>query len=138
VCTKPGQVHRTARTAPAAEAERVAGRRRGGEHLVGRRAHCDGQQCHLLRLEAALDSLTASLARALAPAVRVVSIAPGLVDTEFVKSLGTRWRDEQTARTPLQRLAAPADVGRAVVAAVQTLTFSTGCVIAVDGGRPLG
>jgi 3-oxoacyl-[acyl-carrier protein] reductase len=87
--------------------------------------------------KAALDNLTVSLARALAPLVRVVSVSPGLVDTEFVKSLDVRWRDEQTARTPLRRLAEPADVARAVLAAVKDLTFSTGCVIAVDGGRPL-
>jgi 3-oxoacyl-[acyl-carrier protein] reductase len=87
--------------------------------------------------KAALDNMTLSLARALAPAVRVLSVAPGLVDTEFVKSLDPRWRDEQAARTPLGRLAAPAEIGRAVLAAVRELTFTTGCVLAVDGGRPL-
>lgn len=87
--------------------------------------------------KAALDNMTQSLARALAPAVRVLSIAPGLVDTEFVKSLDSHWRDEQAARTPLGRLAAPQEVAAAVVSAVRELTFCTGCVLAVDGGRPL-
>jgi len=87
--------------------------------------------------KAALDNMSRSLARALAPAVRVLSVSPGLVDTEFVKSMDARWRDEQAARTPLGRLAAPAEVGRAVLAAVRDMTFSTGGVIAVDGGRPL-
>jgi 3-oxoacyl-[acyl-carrier protein] reductase len=87
--------------------------------------------------KAALDNMTQSLARALAPAVRVVSVSPGLVDTEFVKSLDPEWRDEQTARTPLGRLASPQDVAAAVVAAVRDLTFATGCVLPVDGGRPL-
>ena len=87
--------------------------------------------------KAALDSLTMSLARALAPAVRVVSVSPGLVDTEFVKSLDRRWRDEQAARTPLGRLAAPEEVAAAVVAVIRDLKFTTGCVLAVDGGRPL-
>ena len=87
--------------------------------------------------KAALDNMTQSLARALAPAVRVMSVAPGLVDTEFVKSLDPQWRDTQAARTPLGRLAAPEDVAAAVLAAVRDLTFSTGCVLAVDGGRPL-
>jgi 3-oxoacyl-[acyl-carrier protein] reductase len=50
--------------------------------------------------KAALDNMTQSLARALAPAVRVISVSPGLVDTEFVKSLEPGWRDEQAARTP--------------------------------------
>jgi 3-oxoacyl-[acyl-carrier protein] reductase len=81
--------------------------------------------------------MTLSLARALAPAVRVISVSPGLVDTEFVKSLDAEWRNQQAARTPLGRLAAPAEVANAVVSAVRDLTFTTGCVLAVDGGRPL-
>jgi 3-oxoacyl-[acyl-carrier protein] reductase len=88
--------------------------------------------------KAALDNLTLSLARALAPQVRVLSVAPGLVDTEFVKSLDVDWRDRQADATPLGRLAEPEEIGRAVIAAVRDLTFSTGCVIPVDGGRPLG
>jgi NAD(P)-dependent dehydrogenase (short-subunit alcohol dehydrogenase family) len=87
--------------------------------------------------KAALDNMTQSLARALAPAVRVMSVSPGLVDTEFVKSLDPQWRDTQAARTPLGRLAAPEEVAAAVLTAVRDLTFSTGCVLAVDGGRPL-
>jgi 3-oxoacyl-[acyl-carrier protein] reductase len=87
--------------------------------------------------KAALDNMTQSLARALAPKVRVISVSPGLVDTEFVKSLDVHWRDQQVARTPLGRLALPDEVAGAVLAAVCDLTFTTGCVIAVDGGRPL-
>lgn len=87
--------------------------------------------------KAALDNMTQSLARALAPAVRVVSVSPGLVDTEFVKSLDAKWRDEQAARTPLGRLALPEEVAAMVLAVVRDLTFSTGCILAVDGGRPL-
>lgn len=87
--------------------------------------------------KAAVDNMTQSLARALAPAVRVLSVSPGLVDTDFVKSLDAKWRDEQAARTPLGRLAAPQEVASAVLAAVRDLTFTTGCVLAVDGGRPL-
>ena len=88
--------------------------------------------------KAALDNMTKSLARALAPQVRVLSVSPGLVATDFVKSLDEGWRDEQARRTPLQRLAQPGEVGRAVAAAVTQLTFSSGSVILVDGGRLLG
>jgi len=87
--------------------------------------------------KAALDNMTQSLARALAPGVRVISVSPGLVDTEFVKSLDPEWRTRQAERTPLGRLALPIEVAAAVVAAVRDLTFSTGCVLGVDGGRPL-
>jgi 3-oxoacyl-[acyl-carrier protein] reductase len=87
--------------------------------------------------KAALDAMTKSLARALAPEIRVVSVSPGLVDTEFVKGLDQRWRDEQAARTPLKRLATPAEIGAAVLAVATLLPYSTGCIIPVDGGRPL-
>jgi 3-oxoacyl-[acyl-carrier protein] reductase len=40
-------------------------------------------------------------------------------------------------RTPLKRLAAPEEAAAAVVAAVKHLTFTTGSIIPVDGGRPL-
>ena len=86
--------------------------------------------------KAALSLMTVSLARALAPAIRVISVAPGLVDTDFVKGLDPAWRQEQANRTPLGRLAQPEDIGRAVVAAA-TLTCSTGSTITVDGGRLL-
>jgi NAD(P)-dependent dehydrogenase (short-subunit alcohol dehydrogenase family) len=87
--------------------------------------------------KAALDNMTKSLARALAPKIRVVSVSPALVDTEFVKSLDKEWHDQQGARTPLGRLATPEEVGAAVTAVVTTLTFSTGTILQVDGGRTL-
>ena len=87
--------------------------------------------------KAAVDNLTKSLARALAPQIRVVSVSPGLVDTEFVKGLDPEWRDRQAASTPLARLSAPEEVANAVLAVASLLTFTTGSVIPVDGGRPL-
>lgn len=87
--------------------------------------------------KAALDSMTKSLARALAPEIRVLSVSPGLVDTDFVKGLDQRWRDEQAARTPLRRLAHPDEVAAAVLSVAAVLRYSNGCIIPVDGGRPL-
>jgi len=87
--------------------------------------------------KAALDSMTKSLARALAPAIRVVSVSPGLVDTDFVKNLDQKWRDEQAARTPLKRLATADEIGAAALAVAAQLKYSTGCIIPIDGGRPL-
>jgi 3-oxoacyl-[acyl-carrier protein] reductase len=87
--------------------------------------------------KAAVDNLTRSLARALAPNIRVLSVAPGLIDTDFVRSLDVGWRNDQASRTPLGRLAAPAEVADAVSAAATHLRFSTGVVISVDGGRAL-
>ncbi|MCG3188822.1 MAG: 3-oxoacyl-[acyl-carrier-protein] reductase FabG [Burkholderiaceae bacterium] len=86
--------------------------------------------------KAALDNMTKSLARALAPTIRVLAVAPGLVDTEFIANLDEQWRNEQVARTPLKSLATPRHVAEAVVAATR-LSSTTGAVIPVDGGRPL-
>lgn len=87
--------------------------------------------------KAALENMTCSLARALAPEVRVLSVAPGLIDTEFVKGLDDKWRDQQEQATPLRRLADVDEVAKAVLLAAEHLTFSTGTTISVDGGRPL-
>src|SRR6266851_3495921 len=87
--------------------------------------------------KAAVDNMTKSLARALAPRIRVLSISPGVVDNDFIRSMDQRWLGEQIARTPLKRLAMPEEVASAVIAAIKHLTFTTGSIIPVDGGRPL-
>ncbi|MEZ9462635.1 SDR family NAD(P)-dependent oxidoreductase [Vibrio splendidus] len=88
--------------------------------------------------KSAVENMTRSLARALSPDIRVLAVAPGLVDTEFVKGLDDEWRNAQEQSTPLKRLASDLEVANAVYAAAELLTFSTGNTIAVDGGRPLG
>ena len=87
--------------------------------------------------KAAVDSMTRSLARALAPKIRVVSIAPGWVLGEYAKKMSPEYLKAQTDLTPLNRLAAPEDVAEAILAVSETLTFTTGAIISVDGGRPL-
>ena len=87
--------------------------------------------------KAALDTITKSLARVLAPKIRVIAIAPGLVDTEFVKGLDKNWRNAQENATPMKRLADPEEVANAITACVEHMTFTTGRTIYIDGGRPL-
>jgi 3-oxoacyl-[acyl-carrier protein] reductase len=87
--------------------------------------------------KAAVDNMTKSLGRALAPKIRVVSIAPGVVDNAFIRSMDPKWLEEQVGRTPLKRLASPDEVASAVIAAIKQFTFTTGAIIPVDGGRPL-
>ena len=87
--------------------------------------------------KAALDSLTRSLARALAPQIRVVSVSPGWVMGEYAERMPPEMIEEQRQKTPLARIAEADDVARAVVAVATSLTFTTGCIIPVDGGRPL-
>lgn len=87
--------------------------------------------------KAAMDSMTRSLARALAPQIRVVSVSPGWVDGEYAKRMPPEIIQEQRDKTPLKRIAQPEDVAEAVYAVAAHLTFSTGDIIPVDGGRPL-
>lgn len=87
--------------------------------------------------KAAMDSMTRSLARALAPTIRVVSVSPGWVLGEYAKQFDPAYIQTQTDLTPLGRLATPNDVANAVLALATTLTFTTGSIIPVDGGRPL-
>jgi len=87
--------------------------------------------------KAAMDSLTRSLARALAPKIRVVSVAPGWVWGEYAARMDETYIQQQIDKTPLARIAQPEDVAEAVFVVASQLTFSTGCIIPVDGGRPL-
>jgi len=87
--------------------------------------------------KAAMDSMTRSLARSLAPKIRVISVAPGWVNGEYAQRMPLEIIDEQKAKTPLHRIAEAEDVAEAVYAVAAHLTFSTGDIIPVDGGRPL-
>jgi 3-oxoacyl-[acyl-carrier protein] reductase len=87
--------------------------------------------------KAAMDAMTKSLARALAPQIRVVSVAPGWVEGEYAKRVDPAILEEQRQRTPLKRIAQAQDVANAVLAVASMLTFTTGSIIPVDGGRPL-
>jgi 3-oxoacyl-[acyl-carrier protein] reductase len=88
--------------------------------------------------KAALDSMTRSLARALAPKIRVVSVAPGVVETEFIKRLDPDWREKQLSRTPSGHFAQPEEVAKAILHLFQDLKSLNGCRLDLDGGRPLG
>jgi 3-oxoacyl-[acyl-carrier protein] reductase len=81
--------------------------------------------------------MTKSLARALAPEVRVLGVAPGVVDTGFVPGRGPEFNARTAASTPLRRVATPEDVAEAILACATSLGFSTGTTIVVDGGRSL-
>ena len=86
-------------------------------------------------VKAATDSMTRSLARALAPRIRVMSVSPSAVDTQFVPGRDAAYNAKAAALTPLKRIATPDDVGRAILACATMLTYSTGSIILVDGGR---
>ncbi|MBN8938149.1 MAG: SDR family oxidoreductase [Rhizobiales bacterium] len=85
----------------------------------------------------ALDTMSLSLARVLAPATRVISVAPAAVATDFVPGRGREGVEKQAASTPLKTVAEPDDVALAIVSAITHLRLTTGSTIVVDGGRHL-
>jgi len=88
--------------------------------------------------KAAMDSMTRSLGRALAPKIRVVSIAPGWVLTDYARRFDPAYLQAQIDAAPLKRLATPEDVAETVWAVHAKLKMMTGNIVPVDGGRPLG
>ncbi len=84
--------------------------------------------------KAAIDSMTRSLARALAPKVRVLSLAPGFVDTGFVTD-DPAWRARASRQSLFQVPIDPTEVGQAVLALATSFPKTTGVIIPVDGGR---
>jgi 3-oxoacyl-[acyl-carrier protein] reductase len=76
-----------------------------------------------------------SLARSVAPKVRVNVIAPGWIQTSFSEELDDRRRREIAGGTPLQRWGTPDDVaGTAIFLASPAAAFITGQTILVGGG----
>ncbi len=85
-----------------------------------------------------LAALTRSLARELAPAVRVNGVSPGPIlwpDANLWKSPHTRKRIVD--RTLLKRVGEPDDIARTVEFLLTGAPYVTGQIIAVDGGRSI-
>jgi 3-oxoacyl-[acyl-carrier protein] reductase len=89
-------------------------------------------------VKAAMDTLTRSLARTLAPIVRVMAVSPGVVSTDFVPGRGAEQLAKIAPTIPLKRVASAEDVANAILSCATHLTYSTGSLIIVDGGRALG
>ncbi|MEO1745349.1 MAG: SDR family oxidoreductase [Pseudomonadota bacterium] len=87
--------------------------------------------------KAALDSMTHTLALALAPQIRVLSVSPGMVATGFVPGRTEDQIAKAGAATPLQMIAMPDHVARTIMAAITSMPLSTGIRIPVDAGRAL-
>lgn len=92
--------------------------------------------------KAALNHLTRSLARELAPQVRVNAVLPGPVDTPMYGDLGLdaeasrRLADELVRTTPAGRMGQPAEVARWICWLLDDRSsWATGSLLTIDGGR---
>lgn len=89
--------------------------------------------------KAGLNSLTFSLARVLAPEVRVNAVCPGYVDTPWQQNaLGAAGADKAAERysgmVPLKDYARPEDVAETIVWLIEGARQTTGETIFIDGG----
>jgi pteridine reductase len=88
--------------------------------------------------KAGLVNLTRSLARELAPEVRVNGVAPGAI----IWPEDEAWSDELSRQriinsTLLKRVGDPEDIAKAVYFLIADAPYITGQIIAVDGGRSI-
>ena len=90
--------------------------------------------------KAGLVGLARSLAREVGSrGITVNVVAPGVVDTDMIASLGEQRVDQLLALVPLGRRATPADVAGAVAfLASDDAAYITGVVLPVDGGLAMG
>ena len=87
--------------------------------------------------KAGLDAMTHTLALALAPDVRVLSVSPGMVATGFVPGRTAEEIAKAGEATPLGVVAQPDHVAETIYAAIAHMPLSTGIRIPVDAGRAL-
>ncbi len=87
--------------------------------------------------KAGLAMLTRSLAKDLAPAVRVNGVSPGAIlwpENGMTETLQANILNQ----IPLGRSGAPSDIADCVLYLIRDASYVTGQIIAVDGGRSIG
>ncbi|MFI9381945.1 SDR family NAD(P)-dependent oxidoreductase [Kutzneria sp. NPDC052558] len=84
--------------------------------------------------KAALDTMGKSLARVLAPEVRVIGVSPAAVDTGFVPGRSREAVLAQATRSPLRTVVDADDVAVSIMGVITQLRLTTGSVVLVDGG----
>ena len=87
--------------------------------------------------KAGLAMLTRSLAKDLAPEVRVNGVSPGAILWPE-NGMDDATRETILKQVPLARPGRPEDIAGCVLYLVRDATYVTGQIIAVDGGRSIG
>ena len=81
----------------------------------------------------AIDTFTRGMAREVAPAIRVNSIAPGIIDTEFHLETSPERMNQFIESTPLKKIGTSKQVAHVVRFLVENL-FITGECVDINGG----
>lgn len=87
--------------------------------------------------KAGLAMLTRSLARDLAPDVRVNGVSPGAILWPD-DGMSDNIKDKVLRQIPMKRAGQPGDIADCILYLVRDAGYVTGQVIAVDGGRSIG
>lgn len=91
--------------------------------------------------KAALINLTVSLARVLAPEIRVNCVAPGFIDTRWLADgYGERFnaiRENQKKTTPLRDAGTPEHMAQVVLSMITGMDWVTGQTVVADGGNTI-
>jgi len=85
--------------------------------------------------KAGIINITASLAKELAPHIRVNAVSPGWVDTDINRNLSKAYRESETEKILLKRWAKPEEIAEVILfLASDKASFVNGNNIIVDGG----
>jgi 3-oxoacyl-[acyl-carrier protein] reductase len=118
---------------------RAAGRKGAIVNIASQAAFLGSTSGHLPydASKGALVSMTRAIAREVAKdGIRVNAVAPGMVRTEMVAALLDQKLDFYLSRIPLNRIAEPDDVARAVVfLASDAASYMTGATLDLTGGQ---
>ena len=83
----------------------------------------------------AIIALTRTMARSLAPKIRVNAVSPGLTETPMIGNMSSNLRSEMKKRFPLGRFARPSEIAEAGIFLMsEKSSFITGEILHVNGG----
>lgn len=87
--------------------------------------------------KAALEMITRTIARNMAPTVRCVTVSPGVLThiTSGSKPRPEGFYESMSATFPLKRIGTPDDIAATVEAIATTIRYATGVEFLIDGGR---
>ena len=86
--------------------------------------------------KAAVIALARNLAEAVAPYIRINTVAPGLIETDMAKAFDKKTKKTNIQDTPLKRLGTPEDIAKTVIYLLSNQSaFTTGQTLITDGGK---